>query len=84
MARGATIIDDWIAEGEARGEARGETRGRLEEARRLTREALSIRFGRLPEALAARLEHADAETCEELFRRALVVNSLDELDAEQA
>jgi hypothetical protein len=38
MVQGATIIDDWIAEGEARGEARGrvqrEARGRETEARR--------------------------------------------------
>ncbi|MCC2671695.1 MAG: hypothetical protein K0Q72_4166 [Armatimonadetes bacterium] len=83
MVRGASIIDDWIAEGEARGEARGkaegETHGRLAEAQRLTREALAIRFGALPGALAARIEQSDAEACEVLFRRALVATSLDEL-----
>ena len=83
MARGATIIDDWIAEGEARGEARGATRGRLEEARRKIREALSIRFGPLPEALVTRIEQADAEACEMLFRKALTVNSLAELELER-
>ncbi|MCC2669659.1 MAG: hypothetical protein K0Q72_2130, partial [Armatimonadetes bacterium] len=81
MVRGASIIDDWIAEGEARGQALGETRGRVAEARRLTRQALTIRFGELPEALAARIEQADADACEALFLRAVVAKSLEELEA---
>lgn len=80
MIKGATIIDDWIAEGEERGEARGEARGRAEEARRMVREALSIRFGQLPAALEARIDAADAETCAELHRRALRAESLERLD----
>lgn len=83
MIQGATIVDDWIAEGEARGEARGETRGELrgrtEEARRLTREAFTIRFGELPVQFAARLETADAEECDRLFRRVMTATSLSEL-----
>ncbi|MCC2667644.1 MAG: hypothetical protein K0Q72_115 [Armatimonadetes bacterium] len=81
MVRGATIIDDWIAEGKEVGKEEGKEEGRAIEARRLTREVLSVRFGTLPEALLARLEILDADTCEILFRRALVAASLDDLDA---
>lgn len=87
MIKGATIIDDWIAEGEergelrgeARGEARGEERGRTEGLRVATRDVLMERFGELPPALAARIDAADAATCAELHRRAIRVNSLAEL-----
>jgi predicted transposase YdaD len=73
--QGASIIDDWITEGEARGEARGRT----EEARRLTLRLLRKRFGELPSALAARIKGADAAWCEALLERALEVESLEEL-----
>ncbi len=79
MAQGATIIDDWIAEGEARGEARGRMVGREEEARRLLREALRLRFGAVPETLDARIEAADVDACEALFRKAVLATTLDEV-----
>lgn len=75
MVQGATIIDDWIAEGEAR----GETRGRTEEAQRFTREAIKLRFGSLPAALDARILLADATDCEELFRQVMQAATLDDL-----
>jgi hypothetical protein len=79
MIQGATIIDDWIAEGEARGEIRGLTLGRIEEARRMTRQAITLRFGALPEQLAARIEAASADECELLFQQTFKAASLDEL-----
>ena len=75
MVQGTTIIDDWIAEGEAR----GRVEGRVEEARRLTAELMRGRFGALPAELEARIAAADAETCEALFRSALRAESLNEL-----
>jgi len=75
MVQGATIIDDWIAEGEARGEARG----RAEEARRSVLGVLCSRFGDPSPSLVSRIKQADAEWCRTLFDRALEVESLDDL-----
>lgn len=79
MVKGATIIDDWIQEGEARGEARGETRGRTEEARRMLLTVLRARFGELPDAMASQIQAADAEWCEALLLQTMRVESLAEL-----
>ena len=73
MADGTTIIDDWIAEGEAR--------GRYEQARRIAMSVFWKRFGELPSALVERIEQASAEECERLVERALEIESLEELDA---
>lgn len=81
MRRGATIIDDWIAEAEERGERRGELRGSINAARRVTRDTVELRFGELPPALAARIEAADADACMELLRRVLRAKSLEELES---
>lgn len=79
MVQGASIIDDWIAEGEARGKAAGELHGRLEEARRLLRTLLEARFGEIPGSLGARIDAADREWCETFLRQAARAESLDEL-----
>jgi predicted transposase YdaD len=84
MVRGASIIDDWIAEGEARGRADGELHGRAEEARRFTLRLLRKRFGELPPALVARIEAADAEACEALAEAALEAESVAELPVQRA
>lgn len=83
MVQGASIIDDWIAEGEARGEARGraegEARGREVEARRLLLNLLRARFGELPAGLVERVDTATVEWCEALLLQAAQVKSLAEL-----
>jgi hypothetical protein len=69
MAKGATIVDDWIAEGEARGQARGETRGREAEARQMALRLLRRRFGDLPASVVSRLELLNIAQCETLAER---------------
>lgn len=75
MIQGASIIDDWIAEGRAEGEAKG----KLDEAQRLLTRFLGNRFGALPPALTAHIAAADAAACEELLLRAGRAESLREL-----
>jgi hypothetical protein len=79
MVRGATIIDDWIAEGEARGEARGETRGREGEARQMALRLLRRRFGDLPASLVSRVERLEVAECETLAERLVDGASLEQL-----
>lgn len=67
MVKSATVIDDWIAEGEARGEVRGAARGRLEEARELALRLLRKRFPDLPERLARRVEALELAECTALI-----------------
>jgi predicted transposase YdaD len=75
MIQGTTIIDDWIAEGEARGEARG----RVEEAREMARGLLQKRFGALPEAVVTRVQGLDAPECKRVLERLLDGATLAEL-----
>lgn len=69
MVRGATIVDDWIAEGEARGEARGETRGREEEARQMALRLLRRRFGKVSASMVSQVERLTVAECETLAER---------------
>jgi hypothetical protein len=75
MVQGATIIDDWIAEGEARGEARG----REAEARRILRLVMESRFGAIPASLETQIASASADWCERLLSSALKAAPIDEL-----
>lgn len=87
MVQGASIIDDWIAEGEARGIARGEARGiargeargEAMQARRMLLTFLRARFGELPETLVQRIAVADVSWCEALLLAAARAESLSEL-----
>lgn len=76
MVQGATIIEDWIAAGEARGEAQG----RLEQTRELTLKMLRSRFGTLSEPAEERVHKLEQAACEALFEQALTASSLAELD----
>jgi hypothetical protein len=75
MVRGATIIDDWIAEGEARGEARG----RETTAREVALELLRERFGELPDAIVRRVEALGVTECKTLTKRLLTNVALEQL-----
>lgn len=79
MSEATTIIDDWIAEGEARGEARGRAEGELEATRRVAIRFLRSRFGELPATLVEHVSAADADYCEDLLVRAGSAESLQEL-----
>jgi len=69
MVRGATIVDDWIAEVEARGEARGETRGREEEARQMALRLLRRRFGKVSASIVSQVERLTVAEYETLAER---------------
>lgn len=83
MVKGATIIDDWIAEAEARAEARGETKGRTEgavgEAREMALRVLRARFGKLPDAKVQQVARLDITGCETLVERLVRGAGLEEL-----
>ncbi len=78
MLKEASIIQEWIEEGEARGEARCEARGREEAARRMLLISLEKQFGALPNAVIARVNGEDEAWCQNAFAAALSANSLDE------
>jgi predicted transposase YdaD len=87
MLAEGTIIDDWIAEGEARGRAEGEARGRAEgeargraeEARDALRVVLEARFGRLPQEWQSRIAGAGPEWCRGAIAQAAQASSLAEI-----
>jgi hypothetical protein len=75
MLKEASVIQEWIEEGEARGRAEGEAR----EARRLVLRLLERSFGELPPEVIARLEAEGREWCEDLALRIRDAHSLQEL-----
>jgi hypothetical protein len=87
MLKDAGIISEWIEEAQAEGRAEGRaerqpeirSEGRVEGIRHLLRVFLTNRFGRVPDALSARIDSETAEWCEELSRRAFEVETLEEL-----
>ena len=62
MLKEASIIEEWIAEGEARGEARGE----LQRARRMALLALRGKFDDIPPNAIAKIEKADSALCDHI------------------
>ena len=78
MLKEASIIQEWIQEGEARGEARGEAQGRDSAAREMLLGALEQRFGPLPDAVVARVNEKSADWCRNALSEALAAGSLDD------
>jgi hypothetical protein len=74
MLKEASIIQEWIQEGEARGEARG----REAAAREMLLVVLQQRFGTLPDAVVARVNQETEEWCRNAFSQALAAGSLDD------
>lgn len=79
MRQAETIIDDWIAEGEARGEARGFARGQEKVVRRIAFLMLRKRFGEVPDSIIRRVEALGVEACEDLAERLLGAVTLEQL-----
>lgn len=81
-----SLIDDWIAEGEAKGEARGraegEASGRAEAARRFALHLVERKFGAVPTALRMRIASADVAWCERLLDAVVAADNLASLPAE--
>jgi predicted transposase YdaD len=75
MLKEASVIQEWIEEGEARGRADGEAR----EARRLVLRLLERSFGELPPGVIARVEAEGREWCEDLALRIRDAQSLQDL-----
>jgi predicted transposase YdaD len=75
MLKEASVIQEWIEEGEARGRAEGEAR----EARRLVLRLLERSFGSLPPEVIARVEAEGRDWCEELALRIRDARSLQDL-----
>ena len=71
MLKEASVIQEWIEEGEARGEAR--------EARRLALRLLEQSFGELPPEVIARVGVEGRDWCEDLAVRILDAQSLQDL-----
>jgi hypothetical protein len=74
MLKDASLIQEWIQEGEARGEARG----RDAAAREMLLGVLQQRFGPIPHAVVARVDERTAGWCHDALSVALSANSIDE------
>ena len=76
-----TAAEEWMKLSEARGEARGvalgEARGRAEEARRILRNLLQLKFGAVPQALSSRIDAATHDALEQAVGRILTATSPD-------
>lgn len=73
----STLTDQWVEQGLEKGLERGRAEGRAEgRAMSLTR-LLERRFGRLPAALRARIDSADADTLDRWLDRVLDAADLD-------
>jgi hypothetical protein len=66
-------------EGREKGEAEGREAGALAVKREMLLDILHIRFGDVPEALMITIAQADDEWLSQMFRRAVVASSLEEL-----
>jgi predicted transposase YdaD len=75
MLQEMSIVEEWIAEGEARGEARGKAL----EAQEFVLLALEKRFGTLPDRVGRQVRSLDEAGCRSLFTRSLDASSLDAL-----
>jgi predicted transposase YdaD len=84
MLKEASLVEEWVAEGEARGRAEGEARGRLAEARAILVRQLRKRFGDLPLSVTERVESATLEWCEEMGERLVDAASLQDLGLQPA
>jgi hypothetical protein len=68
-----TAAEEWMKLGEARGEARG----RAEEARRILRNLLQLKFGAVPQSLSSRIDAATHDALEQAVGRILTATSPD-------
>jgi flagellar biosynthesis/type III secretory pathway protein FliH len=66
-------------EGREKGQAEGREIGALEAKREMLLDMLRIRFGDVPEALTATIAQADDSRLSQMFRRAVLASSLEEL-----
>jgi hypothetical protein len=76
----SSVVNEWIAQGEAKGEAKGEARGALAQARRLLLRIGQKRFGAPPPAAEAAVGAvADRDRLERMAERVLDAAGWDDL-----